>query len=39
MESQENNLTAENKDRAYATGRKKNSIARVWLKEGMVKLK
>ena len=28
----ENNL--DNKERAYATGRRKNSIARVWLKRG-----
>ena len=26
--------TLDNKDRAYATGRRKNSIARVWLKRG-----
>ena len=36
MENQElkseNNL--DNKERAYATGRRKNSIARVWLKRG-----
>ena len=24
----------DNKDRAYATGKRKNSIARVWLKRG-----
>ena len=28
----ENNL--DNKERAYATGKRKNSIARVWLKRG-----
>ena len=32
----ENNL--DNKDRAYATGRRKNSIARVWLKRGEGKI-
>ena len=37
MESQtENNL--DNKERAYATGRRKNSIARVWLKRGEGKI-
>ena len=39
MESQENKLTVENKDRAYATGRRKNSIARVWLKRGNGEMK
>ena len=36
MENSENNLTnnLDSKDRAYATGRRKNSIARVWLKRG-----
>jgi len=32
----ENNL--DNKERAYATGRRKNSIARVWLKRGEGKI-
>ncbi len=39
MESQENKLTQENKDRAYATGRRKNSIARVWVKRGNGEIK
>ena len=39
MESVENKLTEENKDRAYATGRRKNSIARVWLKKGNGEIK
>tara|TARA_B100000941_G_scaffold128748_1_gene90930 strand:- start:142 stop:570 length:429 start_codon:yes stop_codon:yes gene_type:complete len=36
MENQENQTenTLDNKDRAYATGKRKNSIARVWLKRG-----
>ena len=36
MEKQENNLVnnLDVKQRAYATGRRKNSIARVWLKRG-----
>ena len=29
-----NNNNLDNKDRAYATGRRKNSIARVWIKRG-----
>ena len=33
----DNNL--DNKDRAYATGRRKNSIARVWLKRGSGEIK
>ena len=41
MENQEtaieNNL--DNKQRAYATGRRKNSIARVWLKRGNGEIK
>ncbi len=41
MENQEikteNNL--DNKERAYATGKRKNSIARVWLKRGSGKIK
>ena len=32
-----NNL--DNKDRAYATGRRKNSIARVWIKKGSGEVK
>ena len=31
--------TLDNKERAYATGRRKNSIARVWLKRGSGKIK
>ena len=41
MENQEN-LTEnilDNKDRAYATGKRKNSIARVWLKRGSGEIK
>ena len=36
MDEQELNIKSnlDNKDRAYATGRRKNSIARVWLKRG-----
>tara|TARA_Y100000768_G_C23555248_1_gene485585 strand:- start:128 stop:556 length:429 start_codon:yes stop_codon:yes gene_type:complete len=36
MDNQEENLenNLDNKQRAYATGRRKNSIARVWLKRG-----
>ena len=36
MENTENNSEAklDNKQRAYATGKRKNSIARVWLKRG-----
>ena len=40
MENLENNIEnnvqvkLDNKDRAYATGKRKNSIARVWLKRG-----
>ena len=36
MENQEvnKNLELDNKDRVYATGKRKNSIARVWLKKG-----
>ena len=33
----ENNL--DNKERAYATGKRKNSIARVWLKRGSGEIK
>ena len=43
MENTENNLdnsikVLDNKDRAYATGKRKNSIARVWLKKGEGKI-
>ena len=36
MENQENQTenTLDNKERAYATGKRKNSIAIVWLKRG-----
>ena len=36
MENQENQIEniLDNKERAYATGKRKNSIARVWLKRG-----
>ena len=36
MENQENQTEniLDNKERAYATGKRKNSIARVWLKRG-----
>ena len=30
----ENNNSLDNKNRAYATGKRKNSVARVWLKKG-----
>ena len=30
----ENKVILDNKDRAYATGKRKNSIARIWLKKG-----
>ena len=41
MEEQELNIKSnlDNKDRAYATGRRKNSIARVWLKRGNGEIK
>ena len=41
MEEQELNIKSnlDNKDRAYATGRRKNSIARVWLKRGSGEIK
>ena len=41
MENQENIVenNLDNKDRAYATGRRKNSIARVWLKRGNGEIK
>ena len=35
-ENKESNL--DNKDRSYATGKRKNSIARVWLKKGEGKI-
>ena len=47
MDNQQNNLennvkveesNLDSKDRAYATGRRKNSIARVWLKRGNGKI-
>ena len=28
-------INLDNKQRAYATGKRKNSIARVWLKRGL----
>ena len=41
MENQESNIenNLDNKERAYATGRRKNSIARVWLKRGNGEIK
>ena len=41
MENQDNkpNTTLDNKERAYATGKRKNSIARVWLKRGSGEIK
>ena len=41
MEEKELNIKSnlDNKDRAYATGRRKNSIARVWLKRGNGEIK
>ena len=41
MENQETNLenNLDSKQRAYATGRRKNSIARVWLKRGNGEIK
>ena len=41
MENQENQIenTLDNKERAYATGKRKNSIARVWLKRGSGEIK
>ena len=41
MDEQELNIKSnlDNKDRAYATGRRKNSIARVWLKRGSGEIK
>ena len=41
MENQENQIEniLDNKERAYATGKRKNSIARVWLKRGTGEIK
>ena len=41
MENQENQTESilDNKERAYATGKRKNSIARVWLKRGTGEIK
>ena len=41
MENQENQTEniLDNKERAYATGKRKNSIARVWLKKGNGEIK
>ena len=41
MENQENQTKniLDNKERAYATGKRKNSIARVWLKRGSGEIK
>ena len=41
MENEENQTESvlDNKDRAYATGKRKNSIARVWLKRGSGEIK
>ena len=41
MENQENQTenSLDNKERAYATGKRKNSIARVWLKRGSGEIK
>ncbi len=41
MENQENQTQniLDNKERAYATGKRKNSIARVWLKRGSGEIK
>ena len=41
MENQENQTEniLDNKERAYATGKRKNSIARVWLKRGSGEIK
>ena len=40
IDENQNNLqpNLDNKDRAYATGKRKNSIARVWLKKGEGKI-
>ena len=41
MENEENQSenTLDNKERAYATGKRKNSIARVWIKRGNGEIK
>ena len=41
MENQENQTEniLDNKERAYATGKRKNSIARVWIKKGNGEIK
>jgi len=41
MENQENQTESilDNKERAYATGKRKNSIARVWVKRGSGEIK
>ena len=41
MENKENQIenVLDNKERAYATGKRKNSIARVWLKRGNGEIK
>ena len=41
MENKENQIenVLDNKERAYATGKRKNSIARVWLKRGAGEIK
>ena len=41
MENQENQTEniLDNKERAYTTGKRKNSIARVWLKRGSGEIK
>ena len=41
MENKENQIenVLDNKERAYATGKRKNSIARVWLKRGSGEIK
>ena len=41
MENQENQIESilDSKERAYATGKRKNSIARVWLKRGNGEIK
>ncbi len=38
LENQTSNIL-DNKERAYATGKRKNSIARVWLKKGSGEIK
>ena len=36
--TENNSVKLDNKDRAYATGKRKNSVARVWLKTGEGKI-